>query len=135
MLLTRRLLIGTLAAAPALGAAHAQSGDPRMAERGIGKPDAKTTVLEYFSLTCTHCAAFQKETFPDVKAKLIDTGTIRYVWRDYPLDQVALIAAMVVLGSRASVMGSLVLPRRLRLMGWVTALLMAAATGGMLMLG
>lgn len=46
-----------------------------------------------------------------------------------------LIAAMVVLGSRASVMGSLVLPWRLRLMGWATALLMAAATGGMLVLG
>ena len=45
-----------------------------------------------------------------------------------------LIAAMVVLGSRASVMGSLVLPWRLRLMGWATALLMAAATGGMLVL-
>lgn len=97
MLLTRRLLIGTLATTPALGALHARAdeADPRMAERSIGKPDAKTTVQEYFSLTCTHCAAFQKETFPDVKAKLIDTGTIRYVWRDYPLDQVALLAAMV----------------------------------------
>ena len=95
MTLTRRLLIATLAAVPALGAAHAQSGDPRMVERSIGKPDAKVTVQEYFSLTCTHCAAFQKETFPDVKEKLIDTGRIRYIWRDFPLDQLALMAAMV----------------------------------------
>ncbi len=66
-----------------------------MAERSIGSADAKVTVQEYFSLTCTHCAAFQKETFPQVKAELIDTGRIRYVWRDYPLDQLALYAAMV----------------------------------------
>ena len=66
-----------------------------MVERGIGKPDAKITVQEFFSLTCTHCAAFQKETFPEVKEKLIDTGRIRYIWRDFPLDQLALMAAMV----------------------------------------
>ena len=66
-----------------------------MAERAIGSADAKVTVQEYFSLTCTHCAAFQRETFPEVKEKLIDTGRIRYIWRDFPLDQVALMAAMV----------------------------------------
>jgi len=93
MLLSRRLLLAAVATAPAL--ARAQSDDPRMAERSIGNSDAKTTVNEYFSLTCVHCAAFQKETFPQVKEKLIDTGRIRYVWRDYPLDQVALMAAMV----------------------------------------
>ncbi len=52
-------------------------------------------MIECFSLTCTHCAAFSQETFPDVKAKLIDTGKVRYVFHDFPLDQVALTAAMV----------------------------------------
>ena len=66
-----------------------------MAERSAGNADAKVTVQEYFSLTCTHCAAFQKETFPKIKQELIDTGRIHYVWRDYPLDQLALYAAMV----------------------------------------
>jgi len=61
----------------------------------IGKPDAKTQVIELFSLTCTHCAAFAQETFPQVKAKLIDTGKVHYIFHDFPLDQVALTAAMV----------------------------------------
>jgi protein-disulfide isomerase len=66
-----------------------------MAERSLGSADAKVVVTEWFSLTCTHCAAFQKETFPQVRTKLIDTGRVRYTWRDFPLDQVALTAAMV----------------------------------------
>ncbi len=96
MPVTRRLLIA--AAAPALlivRPACAQSADPRMAERSLGAPDAKVVVTEWFSLTCTHCAAFQKETFSQVRSKLIDTGRVRYVWRDFPLDQIALTAAMV----------------------------------------
>lgn len=92
MLAASLLLPATSLVAPA---ARAEDADPRFAERAIGKPDAKVTVQEYFSLTCTHCAAFQKETFPRVKAELIDTGKIRYIWRDYPLDQLALYAAMV----------------------------------------
>ena len=73
----------------------APDADPRMTDRMLGSPDAKVLVTEWFSLTCTHCAAFQKDTFPQVREKLIDTGRVRYVWRDYPLDQVALTAAMV----------------------------------------
>ncbi|MCQ8240019.1 thioredoxin domain-containing protein [Rhizosaccharibacter radicis] len=84
---------GVLAAgAPARAAAGA---DPRMADRALGKPDAKLVVQEWFSLTCTHCARFAQVVFPEVKQKLIDTGRIRYVFKDYPLDQVALLAAMV----------------------------------------
>ena len=94
----RTLLAATLLAIPTSAvwsAARADGEDPRMTERAIGKADAKVTVQEYFSLTCTHCAAFQKETFPQVKSELIDTGKIRYIWRSYPLDQLALYAAMV----------------------------------------
>ena len=76
-------------------AAPAADADPRMADRALGPADAKVQVVEWFSMTCPHCAAFQKETFPQVRAKLIDTGRVRYAWRDYPLDQVALTAAMV----------------------------------------
>lgn len=94
MQLPRRLLLAlpALAFAPS---ARAQGGDPRLAERALGPADAKVTVLEFFSLTCSHCAAFQRDTFPRVKSELIDTGRIRYVFRDFPLDQVALMAAMV----------------------------------------
>ncbi len=95
MPVTRRLLIAAAAALPALRAARAQDADPRMADRSLGSPDAKVRVTEWFSLTCSHCAAFQKESFPQVRANLIDTGRVLYTWRDYPLDQVALTAAMV----------------------------------------
>jgi len=94
----RRLL---LTAAPALLAGlgtrpgWAQRADGRMNERAVGSPDAKLTVQEWFSLTCTHCAHVSETVFPEVKAKLIDTGKIRYVFRDFPLDQLALTAAAV----------------------------------------
>ncbi len=98
MIPTRRLLLATIASIAGSGAVLRPAWadeDPRMAERSAGPADAKVVVQEYFSLTCTHCAGFQKETFPQVKSELIDTGKIRYVWRDYPLDQLALYAAMV----------------------------------------
>ena len=106
MLISRRSLLlmvpaGILVSALArgIGAARAADAavagvDPR-AERFIGKPDAKVTVGEYFSLTCTHCAAFAQETFPEIRKKLVDTGEVKWVFHDYPLDQVALTAAMV----------------------------------------
>ena len=95
MPLTRRLTLAGLATATIVRGAQAQPSDPRLGDRAIGKTDAKVVVQEWFSLTCTHCAEFQKSTFPEVRKELIDSGRIRYVWRDYPLDQVALTAAMV----------------------------------------
>lgn len=93
MNLTRRFI---LTAAPLLAALPAWADDNlTRAERSVGKPDAKTTVHEYFSLTCTHCAAFAVGTYPQVKKNLIDTGMVRWVYHDYPLDQVALLAAQV----------------------------------------
>ncbi|MCQ8240017.1 DsbA family protein [Rhizosaccharibacter radicis] len=66
-----------------------------MAERALGRPDAPVVVQEWFSLTCTHCAHFALTAFPEVKRTLIDTGRVRYVFRDFPLDRLALAAAMV----------------------------------------
>jgi protein-disulfide isomerase len=63
--------------------------------RTVGRPDAKVKVTEFFSLTCTHCAAFQRETFPQVKAQWIDPGKLQIIYHDFPLDRVALQAAMV----------------------------------------
>ena len=94
MPLTRRSTLAGLALVGAASRVHAQVAD-RMGERALGNADAKVVVNEWFSLTCTHCAEFQRSTFPQVKKELIDAGRIRYVWRDYPLDQVALTAAMV----------------------------------------
>lgn len=95
MLLTRRVLLSVVAAsAVAGGVAHAADIDPE-SPRSVGNADAKVTVEEWFSLTCTHCADFAHETFPEIKTKLIDTGKVHWVFRDFPLDQVALLAAQV----------------------------------------
>jgi len=98
MRFTRRFLLTTapaLSLVPGWERPARADEDQARAERFIGKPDAKVTVGEYFSLTCTHCAAFAIGTLPEVKKNLIDTGTVKWVFHDYPLDQVALTAAMV----------------------------------------
>ena len=95
MLPTRRMLMTLTAASGLTLTRPAWADDETRVERAVGKPDAKTVVGEYFSLTCTHCAAFARESFAQIKAQLIDTGKVRWVFHDYPLDQVALTAAMV----------------------------------------
>ena len=61
----------------------------------LGNEQAKVTVYEYASLTCPHCAKFATEVLPQIKAKLIDTGLVKLVSREFPLDQVAAKAAQV----------------------------------------
>jgi protein-disulfide isomerase len=61
----------------------------------LGKPDAPATVIEYASLTCPHCAHFANNTFPKIKSDLIDTGKLRWVYRDFPLNNVDLKAFAV----------------------------------------
>ena len=94
MRLTRRSLL-TVVTAVAATAPPAWADDARKGERSFGKPDAKVTVQEFFSLTCTHCAAFSQNTMPDLTKNLIDTGKLRFVYHDFPLDQVALLAAQI----------------------------------------
>lgn len=63
------------------------------APRVLGSPDAPVEVVEYASLTCHHCANFHNEVLPQVKKEFIDTGKVRIVYRDFPLDRVGLEAA------------------------------------------
>jgi protein-disulfide isomerase len=98
MLHRRSLLRLTTSAviAPALLApGMARADEDHMAERSIGDASAKVTVQEFFSLTCPHCAAFAREVFPQIKENLIATGKVRWVFRDYPLDRLALNASQV----------------------------------------
>ncbi|MFT8244104.1 thioredoxin domain-containing protein [Roseomonas sp. BN140053] len=94
----RGFLLASALAAPALGLsgarAQAPATDPRLGERSAGKADAPATAIEYFSLTCSHCAAFHRETWPQVKRELVETGKLRMVWREFPLDQLALSASV-----------------------------------------
>jgi protein-disulfide isomerase len=66
-----------------------------LADIAIGSADAKVTVVEYSSLTCPHCANFQAKVFPDFKAKYIDTGKVRFITREFPLDNLAAAGAML----------------------------------------
>ena len=61
----------------------------------LGKPDAPITIVEYASLTCPHCAHFANDVLPELKKKWIDTGKVKLVLRDFPLDEPALRAAMI----------------------------------------
>jgi protein-disulfide isomerase len=68
---------------------------PALGERTLGSPDARVTIVEYASATCPHCASFHKETFPTLKKDFIDTGKVRFVFREFPFDDVALAAFML----------------------------------------
>jgi protein-disulfide isomerase len=61
----------------------------------IGDEKAPITIIEYYSLSCPHCAHFAEDILPQVKAAYIDTGKVRLVLRDYPLNKQALQAAML----------------------------------------
>jgi protein-disulfide isomerase len=91
----RHILAAGAAAAFAPGLAHAQAEDPRTAPRTAGRAEARSEVIEYFSLTCSHCADFHRTTWPRVKQELVETGQVRMVWRDFPLDPIGLAAAAV----------------------------------------
>jgi protein-disulfide isomerase len=69
--------------------------NPDLAERALGKPDAPVSVIEFFSLTCPHCADFQRETFPRVKTNLIDPGKLYYTFWDFPLNRLDVTATMI----------------------------------------
>ena len=61
----------------------------------VGPADAKVTIIEYASLTCSHCARFHKETYPELKKRYIDTGKVRFVLREFPLDPLAVAGFML----------------------------------------
>ena len=61
----------------------------------LGNALAKVTVVEYASMTCGHCAHFHETTFPAFKAKYLDTGKVRFMLREYPLDPVAAASFML----------------------------------------
>ncbi len=101
MTLKRRdFLAVALGLAPFAGAVL---GRPRAAmaetyatgDMALGSAEAPVTVIEYASMTCPHCAYFHTETFPDLKSRYIDTGKVRFIYREFPLDEPALRASML----------------------------------------
>lgn len=88
MPITRRF---TLVAAAALALMACSQTDAATGEMALGKANAPVTVVEYASVTCGHCARFNEEVFPAFKKKHVDTGQVRYVFREFltPPNEVA----------------------------------------------
>ena len=114
MIITRRqfaIATGTLALTGAvsgglshwfLPAAQAQDASPAelmkpgpLGDMILGDDKAPVTVIEYASMTCPHCAAFHAQTFPELKKRYIDTGKVRFIFREFPLDQLAAAGFML----------------------------------------
>ena len=111
MILDRRALIGTglsasawagggvlLAAAPTVARAAPLPAVP--GDMTLGSPQAKVQVVEYASLSCTHCAHWNNDVFPLLKARYIDTGKVRYVFREFLTEPVQFAAAGYLLARR-----------------------------------
>ena len=81
------------AAKPDMAAELSKPG-PR-GDLALGKADAPVTIIEYASLTCSHCAHFHNTVLPKLKEKYIDTGKVRLVMREFPLDNLAAAGSML----------------------------------------
>jgi protein-disulfide isomerase len=82
--------------------ATAQGAPPALVSKPVSLPDmavgtakAPVTIVEYASMTCPHCAAFEQNVFPMLKSKYMDTGKVRFVFREFPLDIKAAAASML----------------------------------------
>jgi protein-disulfide isomerase len=82
--------------------AMAQSATAALVAKPVSLPDmalgpakASVTIVEYASMSCPHCAAFEENVLPMLKSKYIDTGKVRFVFREFPLDIKAAAASML----------------------------------------
>lgn len=73
----------------------AQASDVVYEERVLGDPNAPVTVIEYASFTCPHCANFHNKVMPQIKKEFIDTGKVKFIYRDFPFDRAGATASML----------------------------------------
>jgi len=91
--------LGQRSSLPDLGAANAQEAadvdTSSVVEMAMGPDDAPVTVIEYASFTCPHCATFHVGPAAQLKTEYVDTGKVRFVYRDVYFDRPGLWASMV----------------------------------------
>ena len=98
LLLAGAASVALAAISPALAAVDMAEllKPPTLGDMALGADDgAKVTLIEYASATCPHCAAFHKDVWPKLKADYIDTKKIRFIFREFPLNDAALAAFML----------------------------------------
>jgi protein-disulfide isomerase len=66
-----------------------------LGDMALGAANAPVTIIEYASMTCPHCAEFHRNVFPELKAQYINTGTVRFVFREFPIDPVSATCSML----------------------------------------
>lgn len=101
------LTAALMTAAPALAAEPAPTAAAPVpavtaADRVLGRADAPVTVIEYASFTCSHCADWTNDVLPTFKARYIDTGKVRLVFRDLPTQPVQVAATAAAIGRCAA---------------------------------
>lgn len=89
------LIAALLVFALAAGCDDDSSKTMLLEDRVLGDPGAPITIVEYASLTCSHCADFHTKTLPMLKKEWLDTGRAKLVYRDFPLDKNAATAAVI----------------------------------------
>jgi protein-disulfide isomerase len=100
LLITRRAFAAALSLAALTSKAMAVPANvvtrpQALPDMALGPANARVTIVEYAAATCPHCAAFNKDVFPRIKAEFIDTGKVRYVFREFTLNIKDLACAML----------------------------------------
>ncbi len=88
--------------APSAPAAPAALPAVTAADRVLGRAEAPVTVIEYASFTCSHCAAWTNDVLPTFKARYIDTGKVKLVFRDLPTPPAHIAATAAGIGRCAA---------------------------------
>jgi len=114
-MITRRDFLETVGALALAGGAVATLGETALAapagpqtvsieelmspgalpDQVLGAAEAPVTIVEYASMTCPHCAAFHETTYPELKKRYIDSGKVRFIFREFPLDPLAAAGFML----------------------------------------
>jgi protein-disulfide isomerase len=90
------LIGGAMAESATAAATAALVAKPvALPDMALGSAKASVTITEFASMSCPHCAAFEQNVFPMVRSKYIDTGKVRFVFREFPLDIKAAAASML----------------------------------------
>ncbi|MCW8915026.1 MAG: DsbA family protein [Magnetovibrio sp.] len=89
------LVFGAVVSLPNMAQAQLVSTDKALEEMSMGDPNAPVVLHEYSSLTCGHCANFHMKSLPELKKNYVDTGKVRIVFHDFPLEPRAVAAVAI----------------------------------------